>query len=72
MVAGAFRDNAVSPVVLIEFDHHPGIVFDNTVPSPNHVHTIMRTPHGGDYGLDLLRQHHAQYDHTNGTHLPRP
>jgi hypothetical protein len=69
---GPFYYRVHSPVVLIEFDHHPGIVFDNTVPSPNHVHTIVRTPHGGDYGLDLLRQHHAQYDHTNGTHLPRP
>lgn len=60
-----------SPVVLIEFDHHPGIVFDNTVPSPNHIHTIVRTPNGGDYGLDLLRQHHERFDHSGGAHRAR-
>jgi hypothetical protein len=32
----------------------------------------VRTPNGGDYGLDLLRQHHERFDHTSGTHtLPR-
>jgi hypothetical protein len=69
---GPFYYRVHSPVVLIEFDHHPGVVFDNTIPSPNHIHTIVRTPNGGDYGLDLLRQHHERFDHTNGTHLPRP
>jgi hypothetical protein len=69
---GPFYYRVHSPVVLIEFDHHPGVAFDNPVPSPNHVHTVVRTPNGGDYGLDLLRQHHERYDHTNGTHaLPR-
>jgi len=37
----------------------------------NHVHTVVRTPNGGDYGADLLRQHHEQFDHTHGTHKPR-
>ncbi|MGI9596082.1 MAG: DUF3500 domain-containing protein [Acidimicrobiales bacterium] len=60
-----------SPVVLIEFDHHPGIVFDNDVPSRHHVHSVIRTPNGGDYGADLLRQHHERYDHSNGHHRPR-
>jgi hypothetical protein len=55
-------------VVLIEFDHHPGVAFDNPVPSPNHVHTVVRTPNGGDYGADLLGQHHERFDHTSGTH----
>jgi hypothetical protein len=55
-------------VVLVEFDHHPGVAFDNPVPSPNHIHTIVRTPNGGDYGVDLLRQHHERFNHTNGTH----
>jgi hypothetical protein len=27
------------------------------------VHTVVRTPHGGDYGADLLRQHHERFDH---------
>ena len=30
---GPFYYRVQSPVVLIEFDHHPGIVFDNPVPA---------------------------------------
>jgi hypothetical protein len=52
-----------SPVILIEFDHQRGIAFDNDEPSRNHVHTVVRTPNGNDYGRDLLRQHHEQYRH---------
>jgi len=63
---GPFYYRAQSPVVLIEFDHLPGIVFDNDVPSRHHVHSIVRTPNGGDYGADLLRQHHERFDHTSG------
>ncbi len=68
---GPFYYRVHSPVVLIEFDHHPGVVFDNLVPSRNHIHTVVRTPNGGDYGVDLLRRHHEQYDHSHGTHEPR-
>ncbi|MFT7599211.1 MAG: hypothetical protein ACI8TP_002140 [Acidimicrobiales bacterium] len=68
---GPFYYRVHSPVVLIEFDHHPGVVFDNKEPSRNHVHTIVRTPNGGDYGADLLRQHHERYDHSHGHHDPR-
>jgi uncharacterized protein DUF3500 len=50
-----------SPVVLIEYDNHPGVFIDNDEPEPFHVHTIVRTPNGGDYGKDLLRQHYAQH-----------
>lgn len=57
-----------SPVVLIEFDHHPGVVFDNQEPSHHHIHTILRTPNGGDYGADLLAQHHTEFDHSHGDH----
>ncbi|GKQ39154.1 DUF3500 domain-containing protein [Streptomyces sp. A012304] len=54
-----------SPVVLIEYDNHAGIFLDNDEPEPYHVHTIVRTPNGGDYGKDLLRQHYAhQHPHT--------
>ena len=60
-----------SPVVLIEFDHHPGVAFDNRVPTRNHVHTVVRTPNGNDYGADLLRQHHDRYDHSHGDHTAR-
>jgi len=68
---GPFYYRVQSPVVLIEFDHHPGIVFNNLEPSHHHVHTIIRTPNGGDYGSDLLRQHHERFDHSNGHHIPR-
>lgn len=60
-----------SPVILIEFDHHPGVVFDNEVPSRHHVHTVVRTPNGGDYGADLLAQHHERFDHSTGHHVAR-
>jgi fructose-1,6-bisphosphatase/inositol monophosphatase family enzyme len=50
-----------SPVLLVEFDHHPGVAFDNEVPSRHHVHTVVRTPNGGDYGTDLLQQHHERF-----------
>ena len=69
---GPFYYRVQSPVVLIEFDHHPGVAFDNVVPSRNHIHTVVRTPNGGDYGLDLLRQHHERFDHRTGIHIARP
>jgi hypothetical protein len=53
-----------SPVILIEFDHQRGIALDNDEPSRNHIHTVVRTPNGNDYGKDLLRQHHAQFQHS--------
>jgi hypothetical protein len=47
-----------SPVVLIEFDHQlPVALPGDRVPSRRHVHTVVRTPNGNDYGKDLLRQH---------------
>ncbi len=54
-----------SPVVLVEFDHqrpvgirhlHPGV----RLPIREHVHAVVRTPNGNDYGKDLLRQHYLQ------------
>lgn len=54
-----------SPVVLIEFDHLPGIIWDNLEPTQDHIHTIVRTPNGNDYGRDLLRQHYEQHDHSH-------
>ncbi|MGE3984450.1 MAG: DUF3500 domain-containing protein [Dehalococcoidia bacterium] len=60
---GGFSEGAVfyykvhSPVVLIEFDHHRGVFLDVDEPVPFHIHTIVRTPNGNDYGKDLLRQH---------------
>ena len=52
-----------SPVVMIEFDHHIGVFLTNAEPAKFHVHTIVRTPNGNDYGIDLLRLHYAQSRH---------
>jgi hypothetical protein len=30
---------------------------DRIVPTRDHLHTVVRTPNGNDYGQDLLRQH---------------
>jgi hypothetical protein len=49
-----------SPVLLIEFDHQSGIALDNDYPTRDHIHTVVRTPNGNDYGKDLLRQHHER------------
>jgi hypothetical protein len=53
-----------SPVILIEFDHQGGVAFDNKTPSRNHIHSIVRTPNGNDYGKDLLRQHYEVVHRT--------
>ncbi len=49
-----------SPVTLIEFDHHSGVWLSNEEPAKCHIHTLVRTPNGNDYGKDLLRQHYAR------------
>jgi hypothetical protein len=60
-----------SPVVFIEFDHHAGVFLTNPEPAKFHVHTIVRTPNGNDYGIDLLRlhyktaPHHHHHDHDH-------
>ena len=54
-----------SPVILIEFDHQNGIFLDNDYPTRNHIHTVVRTPNGNDYGKDLLRQHREQHSHPH-------
>jgi len=51
-----------SPVVMIEFDHHSGVYLTNDKPEKFHVHTLVRTPNGNDYGVDLLRLH---YEHAH-------
>jgi hypothetical protein len=53
-----------SPVLLIEFDHESGVAFDHPEPTRTHIHTIVRTPNGNDYGKDLLRQHYEQFHRT--------
>jgi hypothetical protein len=58
--AAAFYYRVQSPVVFIEFDHHAGVFLTNAEPAKFHVHTIVRTPNGNDYGVDLLRQHYER------------
>jgi len=57
-----------SPVVLIEFDHQrPAnlrhLAKDPSLPNREHIHVVVRTPNGNDYGKDLLRQHLAAQPH---------
>ena len=39
-----------SPVIIAELDHHCGVFLDYDTPQPFHIHTVLRTPHGNDYG----------------------
>jgi hypothetical protein len=64
----AFYYRIQSPVVMIEFDHHKGVVLNNPTPEKFHVHTIVRTPNGGDYGMDLLRLHYETAPHHKAAH----
>ena len=70
---GSAEDDSVfyyrvhSPVILIEFDHQnpvgTGMINTPGVPTRDHIHTIVRTPNGNDYGKDLLAQHLAAVPH---------
>jgi hypothetical protein len=55
-----------SPVILIEFDHQRPVGIPNlapNVPTRQHIHVMVRTPNGNDYGKDLLRQHLEVHPH---------
>jgi hypothetical protein len=54
-----------SPVVLIEFDHQGaiGVRSKERGATRNHIHTVVRTPNGNDYGKDLLKQHLEKHHH---------
>ena len=71
---GGTDENAVfyyrihSPVILIEFDHQRPINLRHLAKDPNaptreHIHVVVRTPNGNDYGKDLLRQHYLDHAH---------
>ena len=56
-----------SPVLLVEFDHQNGQAFpDHKEHYKDHIHVIVRSPNGNDYGKDLLRQHYEQSKHHAG------
>jgi hypothetical protein len=57
-----------SPVIMIEFDHQLPANLRHLYPrEPNrqHIHAVVRTPNGNDYGKDLLRQHYERVAHVN-------
>ena len=69
---GESDDNSVyyyrihSPVILIEFDHQRPVgtrqIYGTEV-HRQHIHAVVRTPNGNDYGKDLLRQHYEEHPH---------
>lgn len=62
---GETKDDSVfyyrihSPVVIIEFDHQRPIALGRrgSAPTRDHIHAVIRTPNGNDYGKALLRLH---------------
>ncbi|MDH3444526.1 MAG: DUF3500 domain-containing protein [Deltaproteobacteria bacterium] len=55
-----------SPVIIIEFDHQAGQAFQQFKDHyKDHIHVIVRTPNGNDYGKDLLRQHYERGHHAS-------
>lgn len=49
----AFYYRIQSPMVIVEFDHHSGVFLTNEEPAKFHIHTLLRVPNGGDYGMAL-------------------
>jgi Protein of unknown function (DUF3500) len=65
----AFYYRIQSPVILVEFDHQrpanlAEFAADPKKPTQQHIHCVVRTPNGNDYGKDLLRQHYLAHPHT--------
>lgn len=65
----AFYYRVQSPVILIEFDHQrpanlARLAQDPRKPTQQHIHCVVRTPNGNDYGKDLLRQHYLAHPHN--------
>lgn len=56
----AFYYKIHSPVIMIEFDHHSGVFLNNKDALPFHIHTIVRTPNGNDYGHALVKQYYEK------------
>ncbi|GAA3579078.1 DUF3500 domain-containing protein [Nonomuraea rosea] len=62
----AFYYRVHSPVLLIEYDAQSPLAYGTKSggmggpggePTQQHIHTIVRTPNGNDYGVDLLKLH---------------
>ena len=41
--------------MIAELDHHCGVFLDYDTPQPFHIHTVVRTPNGNDYGRELVK-----------------
>lgn len=52
-----------SPVIYIEFDHQGPVALSGprNVATRAHIHSVVRTPNGNDYGKDLLRLHYEAF-----------
>lgn len=66
----AFYYRIQSPVILVEFDHQrpanlAKFAQDPQKPTQQHIHCVVRTPNGNDYGKDLLRQHYLAHAHAS-------
>jgi hypothetical protein len=66
---GVFYYRIHSPVILVEFDHQvpanlKQLAENPNAPNPQHIHVVVRTPNGNDYGKDLLRQHYELQPHS--------
>lgn len=66
----AFYYRVQSPVILIEFDHQrpanlARFAANPDLPTQQHIHCVVRTPNGNDYGKDLLRQHYLAHPHSS-------
>ncbi|KAJ9659583.1 hypothetical protein H2198_002996 [Neophaeococcomyces mojaviensis] len=55
----SFYYRVQSPVICVEFDHHSGVFLTNDKPMKYHIHTVLRTPNGNDYGREWLKLHRA-------------
>ena len=67
--SGVYYYRIHSPVILIEFDHQrpanlARFAKDPSAPARQHIHCVVRTPNGNDYGKDLLRQHYQSQAHA--------
>jgi hypothetical protein len=67
--SGVYYYRIHSPVILVEFDHQrpanlARFAKDPNEPTRQHIHCVVRTPNGNDYGKDLLRQHYQSHAHA--------
>ncbi|MEV7389185.1 DUF3500 domain-containing protein [Streptomyces sp. NPDC091215] len=52
-VGDIFYHRLQSPVLIAELEHDCGVFLDHETPKPCHVHIVLRTPHGNDWGPRL-------------------